>query len=38
MRNAAPGVRAAAHGDINVVTLLLGAEKAGLQALTRDGR
>lgn len=37
MRAVAPGVRAAAHGDINVVTLLLGAEEAGLQAQTRDG-
>jgi isopenicillin N synthase-like dioxygenase len=33
-----PGsVRAAAHGDINVITLLLGAEEAGLQALHRSG-
>ena len=32
------GVRAAAHEDINVITLLLGAEEAGLQLLTRDGR
>jgi isopenicillin N synthase-like dioxygenase len=31
------GVRAAAHEDINVITLLLGAEEAGLQLLTRDG-
>lgn len=30
-------VRAAAHEDINVITLLLGAEEAGLQALTRAG-
>lgn len=32
------GVRAAAHEDINVITLLLGAEEAGLQLQTRDGR
>lgn len=31
-------VRAAAHGDINVITLLLGAEEAGLQALHRSGK
>ncbi len=30
-------VRAAAHGDINTITLLLGAEEAGLQALHRSG-
>ena len=30
-------VRAAAHEDINVITLLLGAEEAGLQALHRSG-
>jgi len=34
----AEGVRAAAHEDINVITLLLGAEEAGLQLLTREGR
>lgn len=34
----APGVRAGAHEDINVITLLLGAEEAGLQLLDRDGR
>ncbi len=33
----APGVRAAAHEDINVITLLLGAEEAGLEILS-DGR
>ena len=33
----APGVRAGAHEDINTITLLLGAEEAGLQVLTRDG-
>lgn len=33
-----PGaVRAGAHGDINVITLLLGAEEPGLQLLGRDG-
>lgn len=32
------GVRAAAHEDINVITLLLGAEEAGLQLKTREGR
>ena len=31
-------VRAAAHGDINTITLLLGAEEAGLELLTGDGR
>lgn len=31
-------VRAAAHEDINAITLLLGAEEAGLQVLDRDGR
>ncbi|MBB4633326.1 isopenicillin N synthase-like dioxygenase [Sphingosinicella soli] len=35
---AAPsGIRAAAHEDINVITLLLGAQEAGLELLTRDG-
>jgi isopenicillin N synthase-like dioxygenase len=33
----AKGVRAEAHEDINVITLLLGAEEAGLQLLTREG-
>jgi isopenicillin N synthase-like dioxygenase len=33
----APGVRAGAHEDINVITLLLGAEEAGLQLLDRAG-
>jgi len=32
------GIRAEAHEDINVITLLLGAEEAGLQLLTREGR
>ena len=30
-------IRAAAHGDINTITLLLGAEEAGLELLTREG-
>ncbi|MFN4240285.1 MAG: isopenicillin N synthase family dioxygenase [Erythrobacter cryptus] len=30
-------IRAAAHGDINTITLLLGAEEAGLELLTRKG-
>ena len=34
----AQGVRAGAHEDINVITLLLGAEEAGLEILARDGR
>ena len=34
----APGVRAGAHEDIHVITLLLGAEEAGLQLLDRDGQ
>jgi isopenicillin N synthase-like dioxygenase len=33
----ADGIRAGAHEDINAITLLLGAEEAGLQLLTRDG-
>ncbi|MES1200754.1 MAG: 2-oxoglutarate and iron-dependent oxygenase domain-containing protein [Pseudomonadota bacterium] len=33
----AAGIRAEAHEDINVITLLLGAEEAGLQLLDRDG-
>ncbi len=32
-----PSVRAAAHEDINTITLLLGAEEAGLEVLDRDG-
>ncbi len=32
------GMRAGAHEDINAITLLLGAEEAGLQVLDRDGR
>jgi isopenicillin N synthase-like dioxygenase len=34
----ATGVRAGAHEDINVITLLLGAEEAGLEVLDRDGQ
>ena len=30
-------IRAAAHGDINTITLLLGAEEAGLELLTKAG-
>jgi isopenicillin N synthase-like dioxygenase len=33
----AGGVRAGAHEDINAITLLLGAEEAGLQVLERNG-
>jgi len=33
-----PHIRAAAHEDINVITLLLGAEEAGLEVLDRDGQ
>ena len=33
----ARGVRAAAHADINVITLLLGADEAGLELLSADG-
>ena len=38
--NAAVGeaIRAGAHGDINLITLLLGAEEAGLELLTREGQ
>jgi isopenicillin N synthase-like dioxygenase len=31
-------IRAAAHGDINTITLLLGAEEAGLELLTKQGK
>jgi isopenicillin N synthase-like dioxygenase len=31
-------IRAAAHEDINTITLLLGAEEAGLELLSKDGR
>jgi isopenicillin N synthase-like dioxygenase len=34
----APGIRAGAHEDINVITLLLGAEEAGLEIRLADGR
>jgi isopenicillin N synthase-like dioxygenase len=37
VESGAEGVRAGAHEDINVITLLLGAEEAGLQILTREG-
>ncbi|MEE4539329.1 MAG: 2-oxoglutarate and iron-dependent oxygenase domain-containing protein [Erythrobacter sp.] len=33
----AGAIRAAAHGDINTITLLLGAQEAGLELLTRSG-
>ncbi|WP_411288604.1 isopenicillin N synthase family dioxygenase [Phenylobacterium sp.] len=33
-----PEIRAAAHEDINVITLLLGAEEAGLEVKDHDGR
>lgn len=33
----APGVRAGAHEDINLITLLLGAEEAGLEILDKSG-
>lgn len=35
--DAAGAIRAGAHEDINVITLLLGAEEAGLQLLGKDG-
>ncbi len=34
----AAGIRAEAHEDINTITLLLGAEEAGLEILEPDGR
>jgi isopenicillin N synthase-like dioxygenase len=34
----ASGVRAGAHEDINTITMLLGAEEAGLEVKDRDGR
>lgn len=37
VENATAHVRAGAHEDINVITLLLGAEEAGLELLDRDG-
>jgi isopenicillin N synthase-like dioxygenase len=33
----APNVRAGAHEDINLITLLLGAEESGLELLDKDG-
>ena len=33
-----PNIRAGAHADINVITLLLGAEEAGLEVQDRDGQ
>lgn len=33
-----PAVRAARHEDINLVTLLIGSNEAGLEILARDGR
>ena len=36
-KEAEGAIRAAAHGDINTITLLLGAEEAGLELLTREG-
>ena len=39
VQNAEAGaIRAGAHEDINVITLLLGAEEAGLQLLGKDGQ
>jgi isopenicillin N synthase-like dioxygenase len=35
--NPTESIRAGAHEDINVITLLLGAEEPGLQVLTRQG-
>jgi isopenicillin N synthase-like dioxygenase len=37
-REPGPALRAGAHEDINAITLLLGAEEAGLELLDRDGR
>src|SRR3989337_3180085 len=34
----ADAVRAAEHGDINLITLLMGASADGLQVLRRDGK
>ncbi|UIP07654.1 isopenicillin N synthase family oxygenase [Erythrobacter sp. SDW2] len=36
-KEAEGAIRAAAHGDINTITLLLGAEEAGLELLTKQG-
>jgi isopenicillin N synthase-like dioxygenase len=38
LKQGATGVRAGAHEDINVITLLLGAEEGGLEVLDRSGR
>ena len=37
-REQAGAIRAEAHEDINLITLLLGAEEAGLELLTRQGQ
>ncbi len=34
----APNVRAAAHEDINLITLLVGSEQAGLEVMSRQGQ
>ena len=36
--SAGGAIRAGAHEDINLITLLLGAEEAGLELLAKDGR
>ena len=38
VRGSGPHLRAAPHEDINAITLLLGAEQAGLEILGRNGR
>jgi len=38
LADAGAAIRAGAHEDINAITLLLGAEEAGLELLDRDGR
>jgi isopenicillin N synthase-like dioxygenase len=35
--NATPALRAAQHEDINLITLLIGSQEAGLEILARDG-
>src|SRR5690606_3665763 len=37
VKGPAKGIRAEAHEDINTITLLLGAEEAGLEILDKDG-
>jgi isopenicillin N synthase-like dioxygenase len=37
-KGAGPAIRAGPHEDINAITLLLGAEEAGLELRDRDGR